>query len=133
MSAEYVLRLGDNALILGQQLSAWTGHGPILEEDIALANVALDLLGQCRALLSYAGELEGAGRDEDALAFKRDVLDFQNVLLVEDLTTDGGSKISFVDAIRDTGATCAHTAVIFYYDIFPETTQTLGDHGVTLH
>jgi orotate phosphoribosyltransferase len=57
----------------------------------------------------------------------------QSVLLVEDLTTDGGSKLSFVDAIRDTGATCAHTAVIFYYDIFPETTKTLGDHGVTLH
>ena len=57
----------------------------------------------------------------------------QRVLLVEDLTTDGGSKLSFVDAIRDTGATCAHTAVIFYYDIFPETIKTLGDHGVTLH
>jgi orotate phosphoribosyltransferase len=57
----------------------------------------------------------------------------ERVLLVEDLTTDGGSKLSFVDAIRDTGASCAHTAVIFYYDIFPETAQTLGDHGVTLH
>ncbi|SDI08668.1 orotate phosphoribosyltransferase [Alloyangia pacifica] len=57
----------------------------------------------------------------------------QRVLLVEDLTTDGGSKLSFVDAIRETGATCAHTAVIFYYGIFPETTKTLGDHGVELH
>ena len=57
----------------------------------------------------------------------------QRVLLVEDLTTDGGSKLSFVDAIRETGATCAHAAVIFYYDIFPETTKTLGDHGVQLH
>ena len=55
------------------------------------------------------------------------------VLLVEDLTTDGGSKLSFVDAIRETDATCAHTAVVFYYDIFPETRKTLGDHGVTLH
>ena len=55
------------------------------------------------------------------------------VLLVEDLTTDGGSKLSFVDAIRDTGAACAHTAVIFYYGIFPETTQRLADHGVRLH
>jgi orotate phosphoribosyltransferase len=54
-------------------------------------------------------------------------------LLVEDLTTDGGSKISFVDAIRNTGASCGHTAVIFYYGIFPETEQTLGDHGVQLH
>ncbi len=57
----------------------------------------------------------------------------QRVLLVEDLTTDGGSKLSFVDAIRETGATCGHTAVIFYYDIFPETEKTLGDHGVQLH
>jgi len=57
----------------------------------------------------------------------------QRVLLVEDLTTDGGSKLSFVDAIRETGATCAHTAVIFYYGIFPETEQTLADHGITLH
>ena len=57
----------------------------------------------------------------------------QRVLLVEDLTTDGGSKLSFVDAIRDTGASCAHTAVIFYYGIFPETTQRLADHGVALH
>jgi len=59
--------------------------------------------------------------------------DTDRVLLVEDLTTDGGSKLSFVDAIRDTGATCAHTAVIFYYGIFPETEKTLDDHGVTLH
>ncbi|MBE0452477.1 orotate phosphoribosyltransferase [Roseovarius autotrophicus] len=57
----------------------------------------------------------------------------QRVLLIEDLTTDGGSKLSFVDAIRETGATCGHTAVIFYYGIFPETEKTLGDHGVRLH
>ena len=57
----------------------------------------------------------------------------QRVLLVEDLTTDGGSKLSFVDAIRETGATCGHTAVIFYYGIFEETMKTLGDHGVALH
>ncbi|MEO9820149.1 MAG: orotate phosphoribosyltransferase [Paracoccaceae bacterium] len=57
----------------------------------------------------------------------------ERVLLVEDLTTDGGSKLSFVDAIRETGATCAHTAVIFYYDIFPDTEKTLGDHGIALH
>src|SRR6056297_56036 len=59
--------------------------------------------------------------------------DGDRVLLVEDLTTDGGSKLSFVDAIRETGATCGHTAVIFYYGIFPETEKTLGDHGVALH
>jgi orotate phosphoribosyltransferase len=62
-----------------------------------------------------------------------DMSEGQEVLLVEDMTTDGGSKLSFVDAIRDTGAACAHTAVIFYYDIFPETIDRLGDHGVTLH
>ncbi|MFV1594451.1 orotate phosphoribosyltransferase [Phaeobacter sp. JH20_36] len=59
--------------------------------------------------------------------------DGERVLLVEDLTTDGGSKLSFVDAIRETGASCGHTAVVFYYDIFPETEKTLGDHGVSLH
>ena len=62
-----------------------------------------------------------------------DMREGQRVLLVEDLTTDGGSKLSFVDAIRETGATCGHTAVIFYYGIFPETEKTLGDHGVALH
>ncbi len=62
-----------------------------------------------------------------------DMSEGQRVLLVEDLTTDGGSKLSFVDAIRETGATCGHTAVIFYYDIFPQTEKTLGDHGVALH
>jgi orotate phosphoribosyltransferase len=62
-----------------------------------------------------------------------DMCEGQRVLLVEDLTTDGGSKLSFVDAIRDTGATCAHTAVIFYYGIFEGTMKTLGDHGIALH
>lgn len=79
----YLLRLGDNALILSQQLSQWCGKGPALEEDMALTNVALDLLGQTRLWLSYAGELEGAGRDEDALAYGRDAHDFYNCLLLE--------------------------------------------------
>ena len=80
---EYVLRFGDNCLILSQRLSEWCGHGPVLEEDIALTNVALDLLGHARFWLSYAGEIEGAGRDEDKLAFLRDAREFRNVLLVE--------------------------------------------------
>src|SRR5579875_2898929 len=80
---EFPLRLGDNCLILSQRLSEWCGHGPVLEEDIALANVALDLLGQARFWLSYAAEVEGAGRDEDKLAFLRDAGEFRNVLLVE--------------------------------------------------
>ena len=80
---EYLLRLGDNCLILSQRLSEWCGHGPVLEEDIALTNVALDLLGHARFWLSYAGEVEGAGRDEDTLAFLRDAGEFRNALLVE--------------------------------------------------
>lgn len=80
---EYLLRLADNCLILSQRLSEWCAHGPVLEEDIALTNVALDLLGHARFWLSYAGEVEGAGRDEDQLAFLRDAGAFRNVLLVE--------------------------------------------------
>lgn len=80
---DYLLRLGDNALILGQRLGEWCGHGPVLEEDIALTNISLDLIGQARSLLSYAGEVEGLGRDEDRLAFFRDAHEYRNVLLVE--------------------------------------------------
>lgn len=80
---EYLLRLGDNALILGHRLSEWCGHAPILEEDIALSNIALDLIGQARYLLTYASRVEGLGRDEDALAYLRDVRDWRNLLLVE--------------------------------------------------
>lgn len=79
----YLLRLGDNALILSQRLSQWCGKGPALEEDMALTNVALDLLGQARLWYAYAGEVEGKGRDEDRLAFLRDAHDFHNLLLVE--------------------------------------------------
>ncbi len=87
---EYLLRLGDNCLILSQRLSEWCGHGPVLEEDIALTNVALDLLGQARFWLSYAGEIEATGRDEDQLAFLRDAGEFRNVLLVEHPNGDYG-------------------------------------------
>jgi ring-1,2-phenylacetyl-CoA epoxidase subunit PaaC len=80
---EYLLRLGDTDLILAQRLSAWCGHGPILEEDLALTNTALDLLGQARMWLSLAAEVEGAGRDEDQLAYLRDAHAFRNLLLVE--------------------------------------------------
>lgn len=80
---EYLLRMGDNALILGQRLAEWLGHGPQLEEDIASANVSLDLLGQARWWLSYAGKVEGRGRDEDALAFRRDQHEFRNCTMVE--------------------------------------------------
>ena len=91
---EYVLRIADNALILGQRLGEWCGHGPVLEEDIALTNISLDLIGQTRSLLSYAGELEGKGRDEDKLAFFRDAHDFRNVLLVEQPNGHFGDPIA---------------------------------------
>jgi ring-1,2-phenylacetyl-CoA epoxidase subunit PaaC len=80
---DFLLRLGDSDLVLAQRLSEWVGKGPILEEDIALANVGLDLLGQARMWLTYAGEVEGAGRDEDALAYRRDAHQFRNALLCE--------------------------------------------------
>ncbi|MEO7152364.1 MAG: 1,2-phenylacetyl-CoA epoxidase subunit PaaC [Burkholderiaceae bacterium] len=80
---QYVLRLGDTCLILAQRLAEWCGHAPIIEEDIALANMALDLLGQARALLTHAAVLEGGGHDEDALAFLREERDFLNPSLVE--------------------------------------------------
>ena len=79
----YALRLGDDSLVLGQRLGEWCGKAPTLEIDLALANLALDLIGQATHLLGYAGEVEGAGRDGDQLAFHRDVLDFANCLLVE--------------------------------------------------
>lgn len=80
---EYLVRLGDDRLVLGHRLSEWCGHAPILEEDIALANIALDLVGQATLLLARAAEVEGAGRDADALAFLRDGIDYHNALLVE--------------------------------------------------
>jgi len=80
---QYLVRLGDDRLVLGHRLSEWCGHGPILEEDIALANIALDLVGQATLYLKLAGETEGKGRSEDALAYFRDAIDYRNVQMVE--------------------------------------------------
>jgi ring-1,2-phenylacetyl-CoA epoxidase subunit PaaC len=80
---QYLLRLADDRLVLGHRLSEWCGHGPILEEDIALANIALDLIGEATLFYKLAAAAEGQGRDEDALAYFRDAIDFRNVLLVE--------------------------------------------------
>src|SRR5438874_9973063 len=91
---EYLLRLGDDALVLGQRLSEWCGHGPVLEVDISLANLALDLIGQATYLLNEAGACEGDGHDGDALAFHRDVLDFRNCLLVEQPNGDFAQTIA---------------------------------------
>ena len=81
--ATYALRLGDDSLILGQRLGEWCGHAPALEVDLSLANVALDQIGQATYFLHLAGEIEARGRDGDALAFTRDVMDFSNCLLVD--------------------------------------------------
>jgi ring-1,2-phenylacetyl-CoA epoxidase subunit PaaC len=80
---EYLLRLGDDSLILGQRLGEWCGHAPSVEVDLSLANMALDLVGQATHFLDHAGKVEGKGRDGDALAFRRDVLDYRNCWLVE--------------------------------------------------
>ena len=80
---ETLLRLGDDSLILGQRLGEWCGHAPSVEVDLSLANMGLDLIGQATHFLNAAGEAEGQGRDGDALAFRRDVLDFRNCWLVE--------------------------------------------------
>ncbi|MDR0202315.1 MAG: phenylacetate-CoA oxygenase subunit PaaC [Delftia acidovorans] len=80
---QYLLRLGDTCLILAQRLGEWCGHAPILEEDIAMTNMALDLVGQARALLTRAGQLEGRAHDEDQLAFLRDERDYFNATLAE--------------------------------------------------
>jgi ring-1,2-phenylacetyl-CoA epoxidase subunit PaaC len=80
---EYLLRLGDDSLVLGQRLGEWCGHAPSVEVDLSLANMALDLIGQATHFLDHAGKVEGKGRDGDSLAFRRDVLDYRNCWLVE--------------------------------------------------
>ncbi len=89
-----LLRLGDDRLVLGHRTSEWCGHGPILEEDIALANIALDCIGQANLLLQYAGTVEGAGRDQDALAYFRDAIEFRNALICELPKGDFGVTIA---------------------------------------
>ena len=90
----YLVRLGDNSLLLAQQLGEWVGHGPELEEEMAMANFALDYVGQARLFYSLAAKVEGKGRSEDDLAFLRDSIDFQNVLLVERPNGDFGQTIA---------------------------------------
>lgn len=90
---EFLCRMGDNTLVLGHRVSEWCGHSPVLEEDIALANTALDLIGQTRMWLDLAGEVEGKGRTADDLAMLRDVWDFRNLLLVEQPNGDFGQTM----------------------------------------
>jgi ring-1,2-phenylacetyl-CoA epoxidase subunit PaaC len=90
---DYTLHLADNALIMGHRNSEWCGHGPILEQDIAISNIALDLIGQARNFYQYAAELTGAGATEDSLAYLRDVIDFKNCLLTEIPNGDWGKTV----------------------------------------
>lgn len=90
---DYVVRIADSSLILGHRLSEWCGHGPVIEEDIALTNVALDLIGQARLLYAHAGSIEGDGRSEDDFAFRRTASEFRNVTLVELPNDDYGCTI----------------------------------------
>jgi len=92
--ATYALRLGDDALVMAQRLGEWIANAPQLEEDVALGNIALDLLGQARSLLTYAGEVEGDGRDEDDLAYLRDERDFVNAQIFELPNGDFGFTIA---------------------------------------
>ena len=95
---EYLLRIGDDSLILGHRLSEWCGHGPILEEDIAMTNIALDFVGQTTTILELAGEVEGKGRSNDELAFLRFDKDYRNLLLVEQPNSDFGFTTTILDS-----------------------------------
>lgn len=110
---EYTLRAGDDSLILGQRLSEWCGHGPVLEEDIAMTNIALDLIGQATSLLAYAAEVEGKDRDEDQLAFLRYEKEYKNLLLVEHPNIDFGVTMAR-QFLFD----------VFHYHFFKELTQS---------
>lgn len=90
---DWLCRMGDNCLVLGHRVSEWCGHSPVLEEDIALANTALDLIGQTQLWLGLAGEVEGKGRDADRLAYHRDAAQFRNALLVERPNGDFGATL----------------------------------------
>jgi len=122
----YVLRLADTCLIHSQRLSEWAGHAPVLEEDLALANIALDLLGQARALLTHAGRLEGAGRDEDCLAFLREEREYLNLVLVElpnaaASPSDGGGGRDFALT------TLRNAAVAIWLELLYERLQASAD------
>ncbi|HEX8569156.1 MAG TPA: 1,2-phenylacetyl-CoA epoxidase subunit PaaC [Caulobacteraceae bacterium] len=142
---EYALRLGDDSLVLGQRLGEWCGHGPMLEVDLTLANVALDLIGQATHFLDYAGQVEGAGRDGDRLAFHRDVYDFRNCLLVEQPNGDfaqtmarqflfSNQQVLFLERLSGSGdATLAGVAakavkeVAYHAQVSSEWVIRLGD------
>lgn len=120
---EFTLRLGDNSVILGQRLAEWCGKSPVLEEELALMNVGLDLLGQARMLLDYAGKVEGKGRDEDQLAFFRDAQAWRNLLLVEQPNGDFAKTMArqlFFDCFQ----------YLQYEELTKSTDKTLADIAV---
>jgi len=142
---EFLLRQGDNALVLGHRTSEWCGHGPALEEDIALANTALDLIGQTKLWLSYAAEVEDKGRDADALAFRRDAYDFRNLLMLELPNEDFGRtlvrqflfdafQVPWLSALSDSSnervaqiAAKSLKEALYHLDRSSETVIALGD------
>ncbi|MDI1355509.1 MAG: phenylacetate-CoA oxygenase subunit PaaC [bacterium] len=116
---KYSLRLGDTSLILAQRLSEWTGHGPFLEEDLALTNITLDLFGRAKSLLEYAGKVEGKGRTEDQLAFFRTDREFFNALITEQANGDYAKTI-----IRQACIDCFD--LLFYSELAKSKDNTLA-------
>ena len=108
----YLLQHADNCLILGQRLGEWCGHGPILEQDIAMTNIGLDLIGQCRMWYQYAAEIQGEGKSEDEIVAFRDAWDYRNVLLVEQPNGDFAQTI-FRQFLYDTFS-------VHYYEMLME-------------
>ncbi len=116
---KYTLRLGDSGLVLAQRLSEWTGHGPFLEEDLALTNIALDIFGRSKSLLEYAGSVEGKGRTEDDLAFLRNDREYYNALICEQPNGDYAKTIlrqAFVDCFD----------LLFYTELTQKKDETLA-------
>lgn len=116
---KYTLRLGDTSLILAQRLSEWTGHGPFLEEDLALTNIALDIFGRAKSLLEYAAKIEGKNRSEDDLAFHRNEREFYNLLICEQPNGDYAKTI-----IRQAFIDCFD--LMFYTDLSKSKDETLA-------
>jgi ring-1,2-phenylacetyl-CoA epoxidase subunit PaaC len=121
---ETVLRLGDDALVLGQRVAQWCGHGPLLEEELAMANIGLDLLGQARLLLDHAGRLEGAGRDEDRLAYFRDEAAFRNHAICELPNGRGPHDDYAVTIVRN--LLCAARSIALWPALAASTDPTLA-------
>mgnify|MGYP005821008335 CR=1 FL=1 len=122
----YIIQQADNCLILGQRLAEWCGHGPVLEQDIAMTNISLDLIGQARLLYQYAAELQEEGKTEDDLAYLRDAWDFKNVLLVEQANGDFGKTI-FRQFLYDT------FSCFFYEELMKSTDERLASIAAKSH